>query len=81
MKKVMTMFGVVLFTTIFFSSCEQRREFCDCKNLDLSKALMESITLSKKELEAREKACKWIEEEMSKLEILQKIAECSQENN
>ena len=51
------------------SSCftEKRLEFCEC--IDLKAMITDEFTLSKNDKEAKQKACRWIENELSTLEI------------
>ena len=57
-----------------FGCMEPRRDFCDC--MDIIKGLTDGLTLSKTEIETKERGCKWIEEELSPFEIMQRTAQC-----
>ncbi len=59
---------------VYFGCIEPRRDFCDC--MDIGRGLADGLTLSKKEMEAKQRNCKWIEEELSPLEIIQRTAKC-----
>lgn len=65
---------------IIFFSCasESRLEFCEC--MDLKKAFTDQYTLSKNEIEEKQKGCLWIENELSQVEITQKTLECWKSN-
>lgn len=65
---------LILMSILIICSCTQRREFCDC--MDISKALTDGFTLSKQEMEAKERGCKWIEEKLSQMEQLQQMSQC-----
>ena len=65
---------IVVTLCLVLSSCQKRRTFCEC--MDIMAALTDSLYLSNSELEEKRKECKWIEEEMSPLEISQKFLEC-----
>ena len=58
------------------SSCftEKRLEFCEC--IDLKAMITDEFTLSKNDKEAKQKACMWIENELSTLEITEKTLNC-----
>lgn len=77
MKKYVKIF-FALIITLSLQSCATRLDFCEC--VDLESALMDPYMLSQKELEAKEKGCKWIKEELSEWEYLQRLAECWKEN-
>ena len=77
MKKVMTIFGAILFASFILTSCgtnTKKREFCDC--VDVIGMITDEFTLSQKELEEKAKGCEWIEKEMSQLQIMEEMAKC-----
>lgn len=74
MNRIFIVLPVLLITIFIFSSCEQRREFCDC--MDVKSLFADGLTLSKKEIEAKERGCKWITEELSQMEQIQRMAKC-----
>lgn len=74
MKKTFSILSVIIFASIFLPGCVTKRDFCEC--VDLTKAVTDQYMLSEKEKTKKEKECKWIEEELSPMEILQKTAEC-----
>ena len=63
-----------VFSALMVSSCQQRKEFCECA--DIQKMMTNALTKSKQELEAEYKGCEWIEEELSIAEIAAKTVEC-----
>lgn len=66
---------VIFCSTLIIQGCTTRLDFCECMSLE--KALTDQFLLSEKERKAKEDGCKWIHEELSVLEILQKWAECN----
>lgn len=62
------------FISFMVSSCQQRKDFCECA--DIEKMMTNALTKSKQELEAEYKGCEWIEEELSIAEIAAKSIEC-----
>ena len=69
-----------LLSPIILFSCasESRLDFCEC--MDLKKAFTDQYTLSKNEIEEKQKGCLWIENELSQVEITQKTLECWKSN-
>jgi hypothetical protein len=74
MKKFFSILSVIIFASIFLPGCATKRDFCEC--VDLTKAVTDQYMLSENEKIKKEKECKWIQEELSPAEILQKTAEC-----
>jgi len=70
--RLMVLIGLIL----IIQSCATRLDFCECMSLE--KALTDPYLLSEKEKKAKEEGCKWIHEELSDLEIIQKWAECNE---
>ena len=57
------------------SSCENKREFCEC--MDIKAAFTDALKLSKDEQELKAKECAWIEKEVSAEDQLQRMLECN----
>lgn len=74
MKRTVLFLGIIICASALFPGCTVRRDFCECVNLE--KALTDQFSLSEKEKRKKEEECKWIKEELSPMEILQKTAEC-----
>jgi hypothetical protein len=69
----------LLIASAIFASCgPQRREICDCLNIEA--ALTDSLLLSKKELKAKSEGCAWVAEELSPAEQSVKLIECYSKN-
>lgn len=69
----------LLIASAIFASCgPQRREICDCLNIEA--ALTDSLLLSKKELRAKNEGCFWVTEELSPAEQSVKLIECYSKN-
>ena len=71
--------SIVLLISIILSSCTTKLDVCEC--LDLKNALTDQYLLSEKERKEKEEGCKWIYEEYSDLELIQKFAECNGSNS
>jgi hypothetical protein len=74
MKKTISILCAIILTSIVLPGCVTKRDFCEC--VDLTKAVTDQYMLSENERIKKEKECKWIQEELSPAEILQKTAEC-----
>ena len=57
------------------SSCENKREFCEC--MDIKAAFTDALKLSKDEQELKAKECAWIEKEVSAEDQLKRMLECN----
>lgn len=65
--------------SLILQSCATKLDVCEC--LSLKNALTDQFLLSEKEQKRKEEGCKWIYEEYSDLELLQKWAECNGSKN
>ena len=82
MKKLSMMMGVCLILISLTTSCDsstERRDFCECN--DIQELMTEEFTLSENEKESKQKACEWINEEMSQVEQIQAMKKCLDEKN
>lgn len=70
-----SVFGV----SLILQSCATKLDVCEC--LSFKNALTDQFLLSEKEQKRKEEGCKWIYEEYSDLELLQKWAECNGSQN
>ena len=57
------------------SSCENKREFCEC--MDIKATFTDGLELSKEEQELKAKECAWIEREVSSVDQLQRMLDCN----
>jgi len=75
MKKSRFIVISVIVTTFIFSSCSRKLDVCEC--LSFKNAIMDQYLLSEKDRQEKEEGCQWIYEEYSSVELVQKWAECN----
>ncbi len=73
----MKKYNAYLFLTVLLltqSSCENKRDFCEC--MDIKTAITDAFELSKEEQELKAKECAWIDKEVSSVDQLQRMLDC-----
>ena len=74
----MKRYNYLFFLTVLLlsqSSCENKREFCEC--MDIKAAFTDALELSKEEQELKAKECAWIEKEVSSVDQMQRMLDCN----
>lgn len=66
---------VIFCIALLIQSCTTKLDVCEC--LSFKNAITDQYLLSEKERKQKEEGCEWIYEEYSDLELIQKWAECT----